>query len=490
MTVSEHCTLRIDGRDVTVPAGTTVLAAAERLGIRIPTLCHVPGRKPLESCFVCIVQVVGQRKFVPSCAMPVQDGMEVITDSPEVLAARRSAVELLLSDHLGECLAPCELACPATWDIPGFMAAVTAGDVDKAASIARAGLVLPTVLGHLCPAGCQKACRRGRRDEPVTIRELHRFVGAAGGDAWDLSDDLADTRVAVIGAGPAGLAAATELWRHGAACAVFDRRDALGGSLLDEDALPSEALAADVAAIEALAQLAGGTIHLNTPIEDTSALRDRVDAILLATGDTPLDAGGPGVFAVDARAGAVVRVIADGLAAARAAARYLRTGRVEAEPTPVNVRYWPLTDEEQAILWSRGSTDATGPVDSVDAARRQAGRCLLCGCREHDRCRLRAVATEVGAQLNLYPGRRRPLQCDDSHPIVAYESHKCILCGACVAYGGSARLSYVGRGFAARVAGPYEAPMAEALGDDAETVADLCPTSAFHRKSPPAKDGS
>ncbi|NLF30184.1 MAG: NAD(P)-binding protein [Planctomycetes bacterium] len=487
--MSEHCTLRIDGREVTVPAGSTVLEAAGRLGIRIPTLCHRPGCRPLESCFVCAVQVVGQTRCVPSCAMPVQDGMEVITGSPEAAAARRTAVELLLSDHLGECLAPCELACPATWDIPGFMAAAAAGDVGRAAAIARAGLVLPTVLGYLCPAGCQKACRRGRRDEPVTIRDLHRFIGAAGGEAWELSDELAGRRVAVVGAGPAGLAAAVQFWRQGAACTLFDRRGALGGSLLEEDpaGLPREALAADTAAIEVLARAAGGTIELGTPVDNVPALREHFEAVILAVGDASPVADAPGVFPAGAcrgKTGTAVRVIADGLAAARAAADYLRTGRVQAEPAPVNVRYGPLTDEEQAIVESRGSAAAAGPVASVAGARRQAGRCLLCGCREHDRCRLRAVAAEVGAKPDRYTGRRRPLQRDDSHPTVAYEPHKCILCGACVAHGGTARLSIVGRGFTARIAGPYEAPMAEALGADAEAIADLCPTSAFHRRLP------
>ena len=105
-------TLIIDGRRVTVEPGATVLAAAQWLGIRIPTMCHVPGIEPAASCFVCAVQIEGRRTLSPACAMPVAEGMVVSTNSPDVRAARKVALELLLSDHAGECVAPCAARCP------------------------------------------------------------------------------------------------------------------------------------------------------------------------------------------------------------------------------------------------------------------------------------------------------------------------------------------------------------------------------------------
>ena len=102
--------------------GTTVLEAAERLGIRIPTLCHVQGLEPASSCFVCAVQIEGRRTLSPSCALPVSDGMVVTTQTAQdVRRARKMALELLLSDHAGECVAPCSARCPAGLDIPGFV---------------------------------------------------------------------------------------------------------------------------------------------------------------------------------------------------------------------------------------------------------------------------------------------------------------------------------------------------------------------------------
>src|SRR5579864_2672930 len=99
-------TLTIDGRSISVEPGATVLSAARRLGIRIPTLCHVPGIEPAASCFVCAVQIEGRRTLSPSCAMPVAEGMVVSTNSADVRTACKMALELLLSDHAGECIAP------------------------------------------------------------------------------------------------------------------------------------------------------------------------------------------------------------------------------------------------------------------------------------------------------------------------------------------------------------------------------------------------
>ena len=91
-------TVTIDNQRVSVEPGTTVLGAAQRLGIRVPALCHVPGIEPAASCFLCAVQIEGRRNLSPACATPVSEGMLVTTDSPDVRAARRTALELLLSD--------------------------------------------------------------------------------------------------------------------------------------------------------------------------------------------------------------------------------------------------------------------------------------------------------------------------------------------------------------------------------------------------------
>ncbi|HOG64977.1 MAG TPA: 2Fe-2S iron-sulfur cluster-binding protein, partial [Spirochaetota bacterium] len=93
----------IDGRPVEVEAGTTIMQAAETIGIRIPRLCYHPKLSLEGACRICIVDVKGMRFFPASCATKVTEGMEITTGSPEIRQARRDIVELLLDNHPMDC---------------------------------------------------------------------------------------------------------------------------------------------------------------------------------------------------------------------------------------------------------------------------------------------------------------------------------------------------------------------------------------------------
>ncbi len=95
--------LTINNRPVEVPEGSTILHAARQVGIRIPTLCHVEGLQAIGACRVCVVEVEGARNLAASCSMPVTAGMKVFTNTRRVREARRAVVELLLSEHNGDC---------------------------------------------------------------------------------------------------------------------------------------------------------------------------------------------------------------------------------------------------------------------------------------------------------------------------------------------------------------------------------------------------
>lgn len=96
--------LQVNGRNVVVEEGATILDAAEQAGEKIPTLCHIKGLFPSGACRMCIVKVEGRPGFVPSCSYPAEEGMNVQTRSPEILNARRTIAELLLAGHPFECL--------------------------------------------------------------------------------------------------------------------------------------------------------------------------------------------------------------------------------------------------------------------------------------------------------------------------------------------------------------------------------------------------
>ena len=252
-------TLTIDGRRVTVAPGTSVLEAAKWLGIRIPTMCHVPGIEPAASCFVCAVQIEGRRTLSPSCAMPAAEGMVVTTDSADVRTVRRMALELLLSDHSGECVAPCAARCPAGLDIPGFVKGIATGETRQTMQVLSERLALPGSLGRICPRLCEQACRRCDLDQGLAIGALHRYAAdqdrASGATYVPPRAPATGKAIAIVGAGPAGLAAAWYLLQKGHVCTLFDAHPLPGGMLrygIPAYRLPKDALDAEIAGLRTL----------------------------------------------------------------------------------------------------------------------------------------------------------------------------------------------------------------------------------------------
>ena len=100
----ENVNIKINGLDVSAPAGSTILEAAHIAGIKIPTLCFLKEINEIGACRMCIVEVKGARNLVAACVHPINEGMEVRTNTPELIAARKRTLELILSDHDKKCL--------------------------------------------------------------------------------------------------------------------------------------------------------------------------------------------------------------------------------------------------------------------------------------------------------------------------------------------------------------------------------------------------
>jgi iron-only hydrogenase group A len=96
--------MKVDGRTIEAKEGETILSALKREGIHVPTLCHLEGLPPSGACRMCVVEMEGAGNFVTACSYPVAAGMKILTRSPKVLDARRTIVELLLSNHPDDCL--------------------------------------------------------------------------------------------------------------------------------------------------------------------------------------------------------------------------------------------------------------------------------------------------------------------------------------------------------------------------------------------------
>lgn len=96
--------IKINGRDVSAPAGSTILEAAHLAGIKIPTLCFLKEINEIGACRICVVEVKGARSLVAACVYPINEGMEVWTNTPKVLDSRRRTLQLILSNHDRKCL--------------------------------------------------------------------------------------------------------------------------------------------------------------------------------------------------------------------------------------------------------------------------------------------------------------------------------------------------------------------------------------------------
>ena len=96
--------IQVNNRVIDAKPGDTILKALNRADLNIPTLCHIEGLIPTGSCRICSVEVEGMRGLVPSCSYPVQEGMKITTNSPKVVRARKTIIELLLSNHPDDCL--------------------------------------------------------------------------------------------------------------------------------------------------------------------------------------------------------------------------------------------------------------------------------------------------------------------------------------------------------------------------------------------------
>ena len=179
---------------------------------------------------------------------------------------------------------PCNFVCPAGNDVQGFLAALTKEDVDGALDILLQTSPLPSVCGRVCPGFCMMQCNRSELEGPVNVRALERYAGDHG-KAEVTSVQARPQRVAVIGAGPAGLSGAYHLARLGYGVTIFEAGSELGGLMrtgIPEYRLPREALDRDIGRITGL----GVKTVFNSRIdhEGLEKLTQEYDAVMAATG--------------------------------------------------------------------------------------------------------------------------------------------------------------------------------------------------------------
>src|SRR5664280_2298816 len=191
--------LKIDNKEITTAAGTTILGAAKSLGIYIPTLCHSDEVEHYTSCMVCMVKDQVTGKFLPSCTAQAMDGMNIDTTSDEVIGLRKKSVELLLSEHRADCEAPCHIVCPAGYNIPLLNRLLASGNFIKATTLSIDQTKNEPLWCINCPGYCQNACRRKKTDTEISIKNLQIYISHP--------ESKSDNNTEVIGSQPAKILA-------------------------------------------------------------------------------------------------------------------------------------------------------------------------------------------------------------------------------------------------------------------------------------------
>ncbi len=288
--MSDMTSITLNGQTIEVKAGSTIREAAESQGVHIPTFCHDDRLKPFASCFLCVVDVEKARGLVPACSTQVAPGMVIETDNERVTKSRKMALDLILSDHAGDCIAPCEATCPANIDIQGYIAHLANDDPDAAVRLIKERNPLPVVCGRICPHPCESQCRRGLVDEPVAINPLKRFASEhdleSGPFLHEAGPD-SGKRVAIVGGGPAGLSAAFYLRRMGHAVEIFEALPELGGMArygIPRFRMPWDLMDKEIKAIIDLGVKVNYNQRLGTDFTIAELKSQGFDAVLLATG--------------------------------------------------------------------------------------------------------------------------------------------------------------------------------------------------------------
>lgn len=276
----------IDGVEYDIPENASIIDFI-REKTYLPGFCYGSDMEPYGSCRLCIVST--SRGITTACTLKPSEGLRIETSTDEVIRMRKVALELMLSDHYGDCIAPCQEACPAHGDVQGYLALIALGKYKEAVKLMKEKYVLPAVLGRVCPAFCEEKCRRNFVEEPIAIRQLKRYAAD-----YDLNNGpwmpeipkASGKRVAIVGGGPAGLSCAFYLRIRGHSVTIFEAMPELGGMMrygIPSYRLPRDILRKDISTIIDTGVEVRYGVALGRDI-DLDTLRENFDAVFLAIG--------------------------------------------------------------------------------------------------------------------------------------------------------------------------------------------------------------
>ena len=269
----------LNGKSVKGIPGESILDLAERNQLHIPTLCHDPRLEPFSSCYLCVVDIEGMKSLQPACSTRIAEGMKIATDNEKIKRARKTALDLMLSNHYADCEAPCKHRCPAGVDVQGYISLIEKGLYRDAVALIKEVNPMTAICGRVCVRPCEVACRRNFLDEGtgVGIDYLKRFAADQDLESPNryVPEVMPSTgqKVAIIGAGPGGLSAAYFLQQKGHQCDIYEANPYAGGWLrygIPEYRLPNDILQKEVDSVTEL----GAKIFYNKKLGENISFKD------------------------------------------------------------------------------------------------------------------------------------------------------------------------------------------------------------------------
>ncbi len=278
--------IKIDGKNYIADSEKTLLDNILESGTYIPHLCHNRELESYGGCGLCLVMIEGMRKPLRACSVSVSEGMSVLTSTEEIEKSRKDTLALIMSDHRGDCKAPCYMACPTHQDVQGYVGLIACGRGKEALELIKKDNPLPASIGRVCPHPCEEKCRRNHLDGAVSICALKRFAAESNPDFIPEKAPENGKKIAVVGAGPAGLSCAYFLAIKGYMVEIFEAQEQGGGMLrygIPAYRLPKNILQNEIDCLSAM----GVQIHYSKKLgEDftVSQLKADFDAVFIGIG--------------------------------------------------------------------------------------------------------------------------------------------------------------------------------------------------------------
>jgi len=509
-------TFKINNIDIEINNQKTIYELATQNGFEIPVMCKNNISKHLTSCMVCLVKDVKSNSLIPACSVVSQPGMEIEINTDEINLVRRNALEFLLSEHQGDCEAPCSRSCPAGLDIHLMNRLIASNNFAAAINTIKQTIAIPAILGYICDAPCEKACRRKDIDNPVSICKLKRFVAEEKLINYtpESANLASDKHICIIGSGPAGLSAAYYAVNAGFKCTVYEQTEKTGGNLWHsvlENKLPRHILEAEISNLKKL----GVQFLCNNLVNGLNfgLILELSDAVIIATGNSDFSfLNNINATVVDNSQQINVLKINDKYilsvnkqsAAKKMAVKASYFGRVMAENVIALVNnkktrnyensfyatYNRIESEDRdAFLMESENTgnriDTTNHLTGflLEQAVNEAKRCLHCDCRKKDNCTLRNLSKKYNARFRAYkPPLRVPVIKQVAAGII-FEKNKCIKCGICVAISEknlkSCGFAFNNRGYDTEVVLIADENNSEIFKSTITSIAIQCPTGAI-----------